>query len=55
METEKTTFNKQCSEDNHRFEWRDWSTSTYLYGYWVCKICGALKFNWRKWEENKGR
>ena len=53
MGTITTTF--KCKDDNHEFEWKDWSTSVYLLGYWVCKNCEIVKFKWQDWETNKER
>ena len=31
-------------EHKCEFEWKERSTSSYLLGYYVCRICGFVKF-----------
>ena len=53
METTQTSEIEKCQDNKHEWEWRDWSTSTYLYGYWrICMRCGVIKYNWPHWSEN---
>ena len=35
------------SED---FDWKPWFTSYYMIGYWVCRICGNVKYKIREIE-----
>ena len=42
---------KSCQNDRHEFEWNDWSTSMYLQGFWICKKCGTIRYNWQHWKD----
>jgi len=54
METTQTSkiddkYRWECQNDKHEWEWKDWSTSVIVRGYWVCKKCGKMKMETMGW------